>query len=65
MGEGAEEWRAETKRSQHAEKENDVSRRSKEDCCCAKAKMGESKGCSKEVCLENPAAKVESESAIQ
>ena len=48
MGKGAEEWRAETKRRQHAEKENDVSRRSKEDCRCAKAKMGEGQGGSKE-----------------
>ena len=54
MREGAEEGQAETKRRQHAEEENDVIRRSKEDCRRAKAKMGESKGCSKEVWLKDP-----------
>ncbi|MGO9087613.1 MAG: hypothetical protein ACLQBK_20540 [Candidatus Sulfotelmatobacter sp.] len=52
MGKGAEECRTETKRRQHAEEENDVSRRSKEDCRSTASKMGEGKGCSKEVGLE-------------
>jgi hypothetical protein len=51
MGKGAEAWRAETKRRQHAEEENDVSRRSKEDCRRSTSAMGEGEGCSKEVCI--------------
>jgi hypothetical protein len=51
MGKGAEEWRAEAQRRQHADKENDVSRRSKEDCCRSTDEMGEGKGCAKEVRL--------------
>jgi hypothetical protein len=49
MGKGAEEWRAETKRRQHAQEENDVSRFSKEDCCRSTSEMGEVEGCRKEV----------------
>jgi hypothetical protein len=48
MGKGTEEWRAETKRCQHTQKENDVSRRSKEDCSSAASAMGEGEGCPKE-----------------
>jgi hypothetical protein len=48
MGEGAQGWRAETKCHQHAEKENDVSRRSEEDCCRSTSEMGESEGCAEE-----------------
>jgi hypothetical protein len=49
MGKGAEEWRAEAQRRQHAEKENDVSRRPEEDCRSTTSEMGEGEGCSKEV----------------
>jgi hypothetical protein len=49
MGEGAKEWRAETERRQHAEKENDVNRRSKENCRSPTSEMGEGEGCAKEV----------------
>jgi hypothetical protein len=52
MGKGARECRTETERSQHAEKEDDVSRRSKEDCRSATSAVGEGEGCSKEVCLK-------------
>ena len=44
LGEGAEEWRAETKRRQHAKEENDVSRRSKENRRSPTAEMGEGQG---------------------
>jgi len=44
MGKGAGEWRAEAERREQAEKENDVSRRSKEDCRCATSEMGEGQG---------------------
>ena len=44
VGKGAEEWRAETKRRRHAEEENDVSRRSKEDCRSPTGEMGEVQG---------------------
>jgi len=46
---GARECRTETERSQHAEKEDDVSRRSKENCRRTTSEMGEGQGCSKEV----------------
>jgi len=51
MGKGTGQRWAETKRRQHAEKENDVSRCSKEDCSSPKAEMGESKGCPEEVSI--------------
>jgi hypothetical protein len=53
LGESAEERRAEAERRQHAKEENDVSRRSKEDCRRSTSAVDESKGGSKEVCLEN------------
>jgi hypothetical protein len=49
MGKGPEECRTETERGQHAEKENDVSRRPEEDCSGPTSEMGEGEGCSKEV----------------
>jgi hypothetical protein len=52
MGKGAEERRTKTERCQHAEKEDDVSRRSKENCCRSTSAMGEGEGCSKEVRLK-------------
>jgi hypothetical protein len=41
LGKGAEEWRAETKRCEHAQEENDVSRQSNENCRSATGEMGE------------------------
>ena len=52
MGKGARECRTETERCQHAQKENDVSRRSKEDCRRSTSAMGEGEGCPKEVRLK-------------
>src|ERR1700733_1321397 len=52
MGKGAEEWRAEAQRGQHAEKEDDVSRRSKENCRSSTGALGEGEGCPKEVRLK-------------
>jgi hypothetical protein len=49
MGKGARECRTETERSQHAEKEDDVSRRSKENCRSTTSAMGEGEGCPEEV----------------
>ena len=49
MGKGAEERRAETKRCQNAQKENDVGCRSKEDCRCTTGAVGEGQGCTEEV----------------
>ena len=54
MDKGAEERRAETKRCQNAQKENDVSRRSKENCRSPKAEMGEGKNRPKEVGVRDP-----------
>ena len=51
MGKGAEECRTETERGQHAEKENDVSRRPEEDCRSTASAMGESEGGSEEDCV--------------
>jgi hypothetical protein len=52
MGKGARESRTETERSQHAEKEDDVSRRSKEDCRSPTSEMGEGEGRPEEVRLK-------------
>jgi hypothetical protein len=52
VGESAWEWRAERECCQRAQKEDDVSRRSEENCRCPKVEMGEGKGCSKEVGLK-------------
>jgi hypothetical protein len=41
LGEGAGEERAETERARHAQEENDVSRRSEEDCSSPTSAMGE------------------------
>jgi hypothetical protein len=51
MGKGAGEWRAEAERREHAQKENDVSRRPEEDCRSATSAVGKGEGCSKEVGL--------------
>jgi hypothetical protein len=52
MGKGARECRTETERSRHAEKEDDVSRRSQKDCRSPTSEMGEGEGCGKEVGLK-------------
>jgi hypothetical protein len=44
MGEGAEEWRAETERGDYAQEANDVSRFPEEDCGSAESAVGEGKG---------------------
>ena len=51
MVKGASEWREETERPQHAQKENDVSRRSQEDCRSATSTVGEGKSGSEEDCV--------------
>jgi hypothetical protein len=48
VGKSAGQWRAETERRQHAEKENDVSRRPKEDCRSTTGAVGEGQGCAEE-----------------
>jgi len=48
MGKSAEEWQAEHKCHQHAEKENDVSRLSKKTCRSTESEMGEGEGGSEE-----------------
>ncbi len=52
MGKGARDCQTETERGQHAEKEDDVSRRSKENCRRSTSAVGEGESCSKEVGLE-------------
>ena len=49
LGKGAQEWRAEAERCQHAQEEDDVSRRPEEDCSSPTSAMGESEGCPEEV----------------
>jgi hypothetical protein len=49
MGKGARECQTETERRQRAEKEDDVSRRSKENCRCSTSAVGEGEGCAEEV----------------
>jgi hypothetical protein len=49
---GAGEYRTKTERRQHAEKEDDVSRRSKENCRRSTSAVGEGEGCPEEVRLE-------------
>jgi len=56
LGKGANEDRAEAERRQHAQEEDDVSRRSEEDCRSPKAQMGEGQNRSEEVGLTDTAA---------
>jgi hypothetical protein len=49
MGKGEGQWQAKTKRRQHAQEEDDVSRRSQENCSRTTSAVGEAEGCSKEV----------------
>ena len=53
MGKGAEECRTETERRQHAQEEDDVSRRSKKNCRSPTSEMGEGEGCPEEVCVRD------------
>jgi hypothetical protein len=48
MGKGTEERRAEAERRQHAQ-EDDVSRRSEEDCRSTASAMGKGQGCPEEI----------------
>jgi hypothetical protein len=47
LGKGTRERRAEAKRRQHAEKENDVSRRPEEDCSSATSAVARVKAAKK------------------
>ena len=49
MGKNAKERRAEAKRCHNTEKEDHVSRRSKENCRCSTGAVGEGQGCTEEV----------------
>ena len=53
MGKGANQERAETERRQHAQEEDDVSRRSEEDCRSTASTMGKSQGCPEEISIRN------------
>ena len=53
MGKGANQERAETERRQHAQEEDDVSRRSEEDCRSTASAMGKGQGCSEEVSIRD------------
>jgi hypothetical protein len=52
MGKGTEERRAEAERRQHAQ-EDDVSRRSEEDCRSTASAVGEGQGCPEEVSIRD------------
>jgi hypothetical protein len=49
MGEGAQQWRAQAERRQHAQEENDVASGPQEDRGSTRSAVGESEGCAEKV----------------
>jgi hypothetical protein len=52
MGEGAQQWRAQAERRQHAQEENDVASGPQEDRGSTTSAVGESEGCAEKSAQE-------------